>query len=84
MADPTSKVALITGAARCIGAVIARDLGREGWAVAVHYGGSAAEAAAVVADIQAGGGRAAAFGADLMSETETVSLVAGPATRSAA
>ena len=29
----------------------------------------------MVADIQADGGRAAAFGADLMSETETVSLV---------
>ena len=75
MAEPTPKVALVTGAARRIGAVIARDLGREGWAVAVHYGGSWAEAAAVVADIQADGGRAAAFGADLMSETETVSLV---------
>jgi NAD(P)-dependent dehydrogenase (short-subunit alcohol dehydrogenase family) len=45
MAEPTPKVALITGAARRIGAVIARDLGREGWAVAVHYKGSASEAA---------------------------------------
>ena len=75
MAQPPSKVALITGAARRIGAVIARDLGRCGWTVAVHYRGSAAEAAAVVADIRAGGGRAAAFAADLMSEEETVSLV---------
>jgi NAD(P)-dependent dehydrogenase (short-subunit alcohol dehydrogenase family) len=75
MVEAASKVALVTGAARRIGAVIARDLGREGWAVAVHYKGSAAEAAAVVADIEAGGGRAAAFAADLMSEAETMSLV---------
>ena len=70
-----SQVALITGAARRIGAVIARDLGRDGWAVAVHYRGSASEAAEVVADIEAEGGRAAAFAADLMSEAETISLV---------
>lgn len=75
MADSPAKVALVTGAARRIGAVIARDLGRRGWAVAVHYRGSASEAAAVVADIHAAGGRAAAFAADLMSETETMSLV---------
>jgi NAD(P)-dependent dehydrogenase (short-subunit alcohol dehydrogenase family) len=75
MVEPTPKVALITGAARRIGAVIARDLGRRGWAVAVHYRGSAAEAETVVADIQAGGGQAAAFAADLMSEAETTSLV---------
>jgi NAD(P)-dependent dehydrogenase (short-subunit alcohol dehydrogenase family) len=75
MAEPARKVALITGAARRIGAVIARDLGRDGWAVAVHYRGSASEAAEVVADIEAEGGRAAAFAADLMSEAETISLV---------
>ena len=58
-----------------IGAVIARDLGRDGWAVAVHYRGSASEVAEVVADIEAEGGRAAAFAADLMSEAETIFLV---------
>jgi NAD(P)-dependent dehydrogenase (short-subunit alcohol dehydrogenase family) len=75
MPESYGKVALITGAARRVGAVIARDLGRRGWAVVVHYRSSAAEAEAVVADIRAGGGRAIAIAADLMSEAETVSLV---------
>jgi NAD(P)-dependent dehydrogenase (short-subunit alcohol dehydrogenase family) len=75
MPESYGKVALITGAARRVGAVIARDLARQGWAVVVHYRGSAAEAEAVVADIRAGGGRAIAIAADLMSEAETVSLI---------
>ena len=75
MPAPSSKVALITGGARRVGAVIARDLARHDWAVAVHYRSSAAEAEGVVADIRAGGGQATAIAADLMSEAETVALV---------
>jgi NAD(P)-dependent dehydrogenase (short-subunit alcohol dehydrogenase family) len=75
MPESSGKVALVTGAARRVGAVIARDLSRQGWAVAVHYRTSAAEAEAVVAGIRADGGRAIAIAADLMSEAETVSLV---------
>lgn len=75
MPEPSGKVALITGAARRVGAVVARDLGDRGWAVAVHYRSSATEAEALVADIRAGGGRATAIAADLMSEAETASLV---------
>jgi NAD(P)-dependent dehydrogenase (short-subunit alcohol dehydrogenase family) len=75
MPQSHGKVALITGAACRIGSVIARDLARLNWAVAVHYRSSAAEAEAVVANIRAGGGRAIAIAADLMSEAETVALV---------
>lgn len=68
-------VALITGAARRIGAAIARDLAGAGWTVAVHHHRSADDAAALVAAIEAGGGRARAFAADLACEEETAALV---------
>jgi pteridine reductase len=47
------KVALVTGAARRIGAAICRCLHAQGAAVAVHYRGSAAEAAALCAALNA-------------------------------
>lgn len=68
-------VALVTGAARRIGAAIARDLARAGWIVAVHHHRSADEAAALVAEIAAAGGRAQVFAADLGSEEETAALL---------
>jgi pteridine reductase len=47
------KVALVTGAARRIGARICRTLHREGADVAIHYRGSTAEADALCADLNA-------------------------------
>lgn len=67
--------ALITGAARRIGRAIASDLAAHGWTVAIHYGDSAADAAAAVAEIEAAGGRACAFDADLAREAEVEALV---------
>lgn len=71
----TGRVALITGAARRIGAAIARDLASRGWSVAVHHRHSAVEARALVGAIEAEGGYAQAFDADLQSEAETAALV---------
>ena len=45
------RVALVTGAGRRIGRAIAIDFAAHGWAVGVHYSGSATEADAVVAEI---------------------------------
>jgi NAD(P)-dependent dehydrogenase (short-subunit alcohol dehydrogenase family) len=72
---PMPKAALVTGAGRRIGRAIALMLGRDGWAVAVHYHGSRGEAETVVGEIAAAGGRAVALGADLAREAEVESLV---------
>ena len=68
-------VVLVTGAGRRIGRSIALDLASHGWAVAVHYSGSAAEADGVVADIRAGGGSALALRADLADAAAVERLI---------
>lgn len=70
------RVAIVTGASRGIGAAVARALGREGAAVAVHYGTHAEEAEGVCRDIRAAGGRAIAIAADMGREDEIVALFA--------
>ncbi len=70
-----SGAALITGAAHRIGRAIAHGLAGDGWAVAVHYSKSEAGARALVAEINAGGGRAAALDADLADEARTAQLI---------
>ncbi|MEX0840250.1 MAG: SDR family NAD(P)-dependent oxidoreductase, partial [Parvibaculum sp.] len=68
--------ALVTGAAHRIGRAIALALADDGWTIAVHHRSSAADAAEVVREIEATGGRAAAFAADLALMAETRGLVA--------
>jgi len=58
------KVALVTGGSRSIGAAIARRLAADGAAVALTYNTSPDKARAVVAEIEAAGGRALAIEAD--------------------
>jgi NAD(P)-dependent dehydrogenase (short-subunit alcohol dehydrogenase family) len=70
------RAALVTGAARRIGAVVARRLAGEGWAVGVHCHRSRDEAACVVAAIEAAGGRAALLPADLGDRAARAGLVA--------
>jgi len=55
---------------------MALGLAEDGWDVAVHYHGSAAEAEATAAQIRGLGRRAATIGADLAVEAEAASVVA--------
>lgn len=72
----TQKVAIVTGASRGIGAVIAERLVADGFAVAVNYSSSAAEAEALVAKLQAQGGKAIAVKADVASTLDVAELFA--------
>jgi 3-oxoacyl-[acyl-carrier protein] reductase len=69
------RVALVTGAAKGIGRAMALCLAREGYAVAVHYRSSVAEAHEVVAEIERHGGVAEAFAADLTDDAAARALV---------
>ena len=64
------KVALVTGGSRGIGAAIATRLARDGASVVVNYIRSREAAQALVTDIEAGGGRALAFKADITRREE--------------
>ena len=78
-----NKTALVTGASRGIGRATAAALAKAGAHVLVHYVRSAAEAESLVAEIEAGGGRATALSADLSTPdgaaqlTKKVQAIAG-------
>jgi len=73
--EPMAKVILITGAARRVGAGLARGLAKAGWDVAVHYRSGADEAKALVTELQAHGVRAHAFAADLDDTAQREALI---------
>lgn len=60
-----APVLLVTGGSRGIGAAVCRAASREGWRIALSYRSDAHAAHGVVAAINAGGGRAHAFQADV-------------------
>ena len=68
------EVLLVTGASRGIGAATARLAARKGYAVAVNYASNEAAAADVVRAIEAEGGRAQAFQADVADEAQVLAL----------
>jgi NAD(P)-dependent dehydrogenase (short-subunit alcohol dehydrogenase family) len=68
------KVIVITGASRGIGAATARLAAARGYAVCVNYLKNRAAADAVVAEIEAGGGRAIAVAGDVAAEAQVVDL----------
>lgn len=69
-------VLLVTGAGRGIGAAIARLGAARGWRVAVNYGRSRDAAEALVAEIEAAGGAAAAFAADIGDSAAVTAMFA--------
>jgi len=68
------EAVIVTGASRGIGAAVARLIGSQGTPVVVNYSAAQSTAEAVVAEIEAGGGRAVAIRADMRREDEIVGL----------
>jgi len=72
------KVALITGSGkRRVGWHFAKALAERGYALAIHFRSSAAEAQRTVAELRRGGAEAEAFRADLADEAAVRELVTG-------
>jgi pteridine reductase len=73
-----TRVALVTGSGkRRVGSVVADALARRGYAIAVHYRTSAAEAAETVEALRAHGVAVEPFQADLTDEAAVRAMVAG-------
>ncbi len=70
-----SRIALVTGASRGIGAATARLLAAQGAALAVNYHESREAAQAVVDDITSKGGRAIAVQADVRDEAQVRAMI---------
>ena len=70
-----NKVALVSGGSRGIGRAIALEFAARGAAVVVNYNKSPESAEEVVKQIQAAGGKAAAFQADVSDFKQAESLV---------
>ncbi len=70
------KALLVTGGSRGIGAAVCRLAAKAGYRVAVNYASNEAAAAALVAEIQAGGGEAFAIRGDVGNEADVLAMFA--------
>ncbi len=73
--DLEGKAYLVTGASIGIGAAVARALGQQGAAVAVHYNSSKKEAEAVATDIEKAGAKALLVGGNISKAGGAAALV---------
>jgi NAD(P)-dependent dehydrogenase (short-subunit alcohol dehydrogenase family) len=69
-----SKVVLITGGSRGIGAASALLAARQGWAVAVNYASNSLAADEVVRQIRQSGGQAITVQADVADEAQVLAM----------
>ena len=69
MSENGTKVAIVTGASRGIGAAIAERLAGDGFAVVINYAGKAAEAETLAERIEQNGGKALTAQADVSDAT---------------
>jgi NAD(P)-dependent dehydrogenase (short-subunit alcohol dehydrogenase family) len=69
-----TKVLLITGGSRGIGAATARLAAQQGWAVAINYRAAKDQAEALAAAIERDGGRAIAVQADVASQEQVEAM----------
>jgi 3-oxoacyl-[acyl-carrier protein] reductase len=74
MAGTQTKCAVVTGASRGIGSVVAKRLARDGFAIVVNYAGNLSQAQEVVAAIEASGGQAVAVQADVANAADVEQL----------
>ncbi|KAB1088009.1 SDR family oxidoreductase [Neorhizobium galegae] len=74
MTNNGQRVAIVTGASKGIGRAIALRLAEDGIAVVVNYATSRQAADEVVAEVEAGGGKAVAVQADVGSPTAAATL----------
>ncbi|MBI3227911.1 MAG: SDR family oxidoreductase [Mycolicibacterium cosmeticum] len=70
-----TRIVLVTGASRGIGAEVARQLAEPGTHVVVNYREKSARAEAVADDIRLLGGQASTLGADISDEAAAVAMI---------
>ena len=69
-----SKVLIVTGGSRGIGAAVCRLAAKDGWDVAVNYAGNKDAADAVAADVRAAGRKAVVIQGDMAKEADVIAV----------